>query len=264
MAIKAVLFDLDDTLLWDERSVSEAFAATCLKAQQAKAVDPGRLEEAVRKEARELYESFETFPFTKQIGINPYEALWATFSGGSDENFYLLRRFAPHYRREAWRRGLQAVGVSDPKLAAELAELFPRERRNRPYVFDETFPVLNQLAGTYKLLLLTNGAPDLQEEKIRSIPGLAQYFDHIVISGNFGQGKPAQAIFLHALELLGIAADEGIMVGDKLTTDILGANSVGLKSVWINRRNSVRSDDIIPAFEIDSLLKLADILEQLA
>lgn len=32
--MKAVFFDLDDTLLWDEKSVSTAFAETCLKAEK--------------------------------------------------------------------------------------------------------------------------------------------------------------------------------------------------------------------------------------
>ena len=54
---------LDDTLLWDDRSVKEAFKATCDYASQQTGVDAEKLEEAVRKEARKLYESYETFPF---------------------------------------------------------------------------------------------------------------------------------------------------------------------------------------------------------
>lgn len=69
MALKAILFDLDDTLLWDERSVREAFHETCLIAAKETGVKPEELEEAVRNEARGLYESYETFPFTKMIGI---------------------------------------------------------------------------------------------------------------------------------------------------------------------------------------------------
>ena len=56
--IKAIFFDLDDTLLWDQKSVKEAFVATCKVAEEKYGVDHNILEEAVRKEARELYSSF--------------------------------------------------------------------------------------------------------------------------------------------------------------------------------------------------------------
>jgi len=262
MAKQAVLFDLDDTLLWDDRSVKEAFEATCRAGAEATGLDIGELEAAVRKEARELYESYETFSFTKMIGINPFEGLWANFAEGEQEEFRKLQQLAPNYRREAWTRGLKALGVDDAELGAKLAEQFPAERRKRPIVYDETFAVLDKLKGKYKLLLLTNGSPDLQKEKLDGVPALIPYFDHIIISGQFGEGKPAASIFKHALEKLDIEADHGIMVGDKLTTDILGANTIGMTSVWINRHGMKRSDEIVPTYEIANLEDLLQLLEQ--
>lgn len=264
MAITAVLFDLDDTLLWDDKSVKEAFQATCAAAAEAVAADPAKLEEEVRREARALYESYETFPFTKQIGINPFEGLWANFSEGEQLEFRQLEKLAPGYRTAAWTRGLKALGVDDEQLGYKLGEMFPQQRRARPLVYDETFNVLDELKGRVKLLLLTNGSPDLQKEKIAGFPQLAAYFDHIVVSGSFGQGKPAPSIFMHAMQLLDIGPDEGLMVGDKLTTDILGANGVGMRSVWMNRHGISRSDEIVPTFEIDSLWGVRTIMEQLS
>ncbi|SFI32223.1 putative hydrolase of the HAD superfamily [Paenibacillus sp. UNC496MF] len=260
MAKQAVLFDLDDTLLWDDRSVQEAFDATCEAAAALTGVDAKALEEAVRREARALYESYETFPFTKMIGINPFEGLWANFLEGEQEEFRKLRALAPGYRKDAWTRGLKALGVNDEALGAELAEQFPAERRKRPYVYDETFAVLDELKGKYKLLLLTNGSPDLQREKLAGVPDIVSYFDHIVISGEFGRGKPSADIFRHALERLGIEPEHGIMVGDKLTTDILGANTIGMTSVWVNRHGATRTDDIIPTHEIKHLAELLPLL----
>ncbi|ALS27932.1 haloacid dehalogenase [Paenibacillus sp. 32O-W] len=261
MAKQAVLFDLDDTLLWDERSVAEAFQATCRVAAEKRGVDPDALEEAVRREARALYESYETFPFTKMIGINPFEGLWARFSEGEQDEFRKLERIAPTYRKQAWTRGLKALGVDDEQLGAELAERFPAERRARPLVYDETFRVLDMLKGSYRLLLLTNGSPDLQKEKLAGVPELAPYFDHIVISGEFGEGKPAVSIFRHALALLGHEPEDCVMVGDKLTTDIKGANAAGITSVWINRDNKVPADDVVPDYEIRNLEELLPLLK---
>ncbi len=260
MAIKAVCFDLDDTLLWDERSVREAFEATCLRAKDAAGTDPVKLEEAVRKEARELYESYETFPFTKMIGINPFEGLWANFTAGEQPEFRQLEQLAPVYRKESWRRGLSALGVEDEVLAGELADQFGRERRSRPHVYEETFTILNELRGSVKLLLLTNGCPALQQEKLDGVPELAGYFDEIVISGAFGKGKPDPSIFRHAVERLGVEPGESLMVGDKLTTDICGGLSAGMTTVWVNRDGKFRSDEIIPNYEIQHLSQLHEII----
>lgn len=263
MGIKAVLFDLDDTLLWDDRSVKEAFQATCAEAAKHYQVNPDQLEEAVRREARALYESYETFPFTRMIGINPFEGLWAHFTQGKQEEFRKLQALAPQYRTESWTRGLKALGIDDKELGYKLGELFPAERRNRPIVYEETFEVLDQLKDRYQLLLLTNGSPDLQQEKLAGVPGLAPYFNHIVISGDFGQGKPAGAIFEHAMGLLGIQADEGVMIGDKLTTDILGSNTIGMRNMWINRHGLQRTDEIVPSYEIKSLREIQTIIDSL-
>jgi len=260
MAKKAVLFDLDDTLLWDDRSVKEAFAATCETAAAATGVDPEALEESVRAEARKLYESYETISFTKMIGINPFEGLWAKFAEGEQEEFRKLEQLAPNYRKHAWTKGLLALGIDNEELGAQLAEQFPAERRSRPIVYEETFRVLDLLKGKYQLLLLTNGSPDLQREKLAGVPELVPYFDHIIISGEFGQGKPAAAIFEHALERLGIKPEDGVMVGDKLTTDILGANTIGMTSVWINRHDVQRNDEIVPVHEIRNLEELLPLL----
>lgn len=263
MGLKAVLFDLDDTLLWDDRSVKEAFEATCRAAAAAyPQIDPDELETAVRREARALYEAFEAFPFTKQIGINPFEGMWANFTEGEHEDFRKLEVFAPHYRKEAWTRGLAAVQIDDPELGARLAELFPKERRSRPLAYEETFEVLDRLKADYRLLLLTNGSPDLQKEKIAGFPQLAAYFDHIIISGEFGEGKPSAAIFRHALQLLDLTPEEGIMVGDKLTTDICGSAAVGMRNVWINAHGVERSGGHEPTYEISRLRELLPIVKQ--
>lgn len=263
MTIKAVMFDLDDTLLWDERSIKQAFEETCQEGAKRAGVDAAALEEAVRREARALYESYETFAFTQMIGINPFEGLWGHFTQGEHPMFRKLQQVAPEYRRAAWTRGLAALGSDDAELGAELAELFPAKRRSLPLIYDETYEVLKALHGQFKLLLLTNGSPDLQQEKLDGVPELAPYFDEIVISGQFGEGKPSSRLFQHAMDKLGIQADEGVMVGDKLTTDIKGANGVGMASVWINRHRAELKGDIVPTYEIESLRELLPLLRQL-
>lgn len=259
--IKAVFFDLDDTLLWDQKSIKEAFVATCKLAEERFGVDSSHLEDAVREAARELYSSYETFSFTQMIGINPFEGLWGNFLDDHEE-FQKLKNIAPVYRKDAWTNGLKKLGINDPEFGLELAEAFPQNRRKLPFLYEETFKVLDALKRDYRLLLLTNGSPDLQQTKLEITAELVPYFEQIVISGDYGRGKPDPGIFDHALSLMGLDKDEAIMVGDNLMTDILGANQVGMKSVWINRHQKERNE-VIPTYEIKHLEELFPLLEKL-
>lgn len=257
--IKAIFFDLDDTLLWDKKSVATAFRKTCEHAGDTYEVNPTALEEAVRAAARELYASYETFEFTKMIGINPFEGLWGTFDDAG-EFFQKMKDIVPTYRRDAWTAGLKKMGIEDAVLGQTLADLFVEKRKGSPFVYEETFAVLDQLKGKYQLVLITNGSPSLQHTKLEITPEIAPYFEHIIISGGFGVGKPNRAIFDHALDLADVKPSETLMVGDNLMTDILGASYVGIPSVWINRDNQETPEENTPTYEIKNLEELFAIL----
>ena len=256
--VKAIFFDLDDTLLWDKQSVATAFRKTCERVTHTYDVDPSKLEEAVRFEASELYATYETFEFTKMIGINPFEGLWGTFDD-EGESFQTMKELVPRYRRDAWTRGLSQMGIDDAELGNELAGLFIEERKKSPFIYEETFTVLDQLKKDYQLVLITNGSPSLQQTKLEITSEIAPYFEHIIISGGFGVGKPDRTIFEHALALCNVEPGEALMVGDNLMTDILGASYVGIPSVWVNRENNQAHEEIIPTYEIQDLEELFSI-----
>ena len=258
--MKAIFFDLDDTLLWDKKSVEAAFEKTCTYAATKVDIDPNELEQSVRAEASALYDTYETRSFTKMIGINPFEGLWGTFDDPS-EDFQKMKAIIPVYQREAWTRGLQKLGVEDESLGRELAEYFPKMRKESPFTYEETFEVLDKLKGKYILLLITNGSPSLQNTKLEITPEITAYFDHIIISGAFGKGKPDPSIFEHALETAGVTKEEALMVGDNLMTDILGSSKVGIQSVWINRENKPANEEVKPTYTIENLHELFTILK---
>ncbi|WP_336637088.1 HAD family hydrolase [Lysinibacillus fusiformis] len=262
MSINTIIFDLDDTLLWDKKSVKTAFEKTCDYAATIHNVNSTELEDAVRQEARVLYEGYETYDYTVLIGINPFEGLWGTFDDPT-ESFQTMKGLVPGYRAAAWTKGLAALGIEDEKFGAELGERFVAERKAAPYLYGDTFPVLDELKGKYKLVLLTNGAPSLQNLKLEITPEIAPYFDHIIISGDFGKGKPDASIFEHVMESVGITADEAIMVGDNLNTDILGSSRVGMRNVWINRENNRANGAVTPTYEVASLTDLLQVVEKL-
>ena len=260
--IKTLIFDLDDTLLWDQKSIATAFDKTCLYATTRYDIITSELEAAVREAARELYASYDTYAFTQMIGINPFEGLWGTFDDPGEE-FQRMKEIISNYQRDAWTKGLQKLGIDDVEFGESLAARFIEERKNSPFVYDETFSVLDRLKGKFKLVLLTNGSPSLQQTKLEITPELALYFDRIVVSGAFGKGKPDPSIFEHVLEETGTSADEALMVGDNLLTDILGSSRVGMRSVWINREGKSVHPEIQPTYEIKHLDELFSILEKM-
>jgi len=260
--IKTLIFDLDDTLIWDQKSIATAFEKTCQYAAARYDILASELEAAVREAARELYASYDTYAFTKMVGINPFEGLWGTFDDPGEE-FQRMKEIISDYQRDAWTEGLKKHGVNDKEFSETLAKRFIEERKNSPFVYEETFSVLDQLKGKFELVLLTNGSPSLQQTKLEITPELSPYFNRIVVSGTFGKGKPDPSIFEHVLEETGTTADEAIMVGDNLLTDILGSSRVGMRSVWINREGKTKHPHIQPTYEIQQLEELFPILEKL-
>lgn len=256
--VTTVFFDLDDTLLWDKKSIQMAFKATC---QTVKQLDPELFEQAVRAEATKLYQGYPTYPFTQMIGINPFEGLWGTFNDAS-EDFEQMYQLMPKYQIDAWTNGLEACGIIDPMLGETLAKQFVSERKKHPYTYEETFDVLDQLKNDYQLLLLTNGAPSLQNTKLKITPEIAKYFKHIVISGDFGRGKPDPKIFEFALDKANTTPDNVVMIGDNLMTDILGANRTGIKNIWINHHKQT-AEQVKPTYEVKRLKEILPILKTL-
>lgn len=262
MTVATIIFDLDDTLLWDQQSIKTAFEKTSKVVTEKYGVSEQAFEDAVRKEARALYESYETYPYTVKIGINPFEGLWGTFDDPTPE-FQQMKELIHTYQVSSWANGLKQFGIEDKAFAEQLAATFIEERIKHPFLYEDTIEVLDQLKGKYKLILLTNGAPSLQNLKLEITPELIPYFDHVFISGDFGVGKPDASIFEHVIHTAQIDVSTSIMVGDNLNTDILGSSRVNMRNVWINRENKVRSGEVVPTYEVKSLKELYTLIQKI-
>ena len=230
---RALLFDLDETLVVDERVAAEAFAATARVAAERLPLDGGRLAKGARQRARELWHAAPNHPYCERIGMSSWEGLWCRFEGDTAE-LRALAEWAPGYRRDAWRLALADQGIEEPSLAEELGERFGRERRDRHEVFEDVAPTLDALSGEWSLAILTNGASCLQREKLAGA-GLLERFAVVVASGDLGVGKPAEEIYAWTLGLLGVDRSQAVMVGDSYTNDVEGARAAGLAAVWLDR-----------------------------
>lgn len=235
--MRAVLFDLDDTLVVEEPAAQAAFDATAAHAATRHPLDPRRLAQDARACARELWYAGPHHPAAERIAISSWEGLWCRFAG-QDPHMRALREWAPGYRAAAWDAALRRQRVDDPLLAGDLGERFGAERRGRHELLPGAAEVLDDLARDHRIGLVTNGASCLQREKLAGC-GLADRFDAVVVSGDLGTRKPDPAVFQRALDLLGARPGEAVMVGDSPERDIAGAHACGIRGVLLSAREAV-------------------------
>lgn len=131
-------------------------------------------------------------------------------------------------------------------------------------LYDETITVLDYLKENgYKIGLVTNSMStmEMRDVELREY-GIIDYFDARVTSGDVGFIKPDPRIYKHIMELLNTDKDHAIFVGDRPAADILGANRVGMASVWMKPAH-INHDlcDAKPDYIINKLDQLLPILE---
>ena len=100
--------------------------------------------------------------------------------------------------------------------------------RNQVTLFPGVTESLEQLAKQFKLGVITNGNAEIDRV------GLGHLFDFFHSSAAAGVAKPDPVIFEQALEMAGVQAHEMVYVGDDPEKDIIGANHVGLRTIWFN------------------------------
>lgn len=102
-------------------------------------------------------------------------------------------------------------------------------------VYPDTVSCLAELKNRgYKIALCSNW--DLQCRSLLDEMELTAFFDAIIISSEIGAEKPAPEPFVKCLEALGVTAKEAIFVGDNYKDDIEGANAVGIKALYLRRK----------------------------
>jgi HAD superfamily hydrolase (TIGR01662 family) len=149
---------------------------------------------------------------------------------------------------------VRGMGGAGPEVARIAREIVGRwEHADHFELYDDVLPVLAELRGAgLKLGLLSNTSRDLD--------AFVRHFgidvDAWLSSGTHGKVKPSPLIFAAALELLGISANEAVMVGDSLHDDIEGARACGIRGILLDRSGTGVAD---PS-RIESLRELPELL----
>ena len=236
--LQAITFDLDDTL-WDNHGVM------------------ARTEEG---HYRWLLETLEKWLAARQAA--PLEL---SYSEGLAD--YLTRRQqlvadVPERRGDfTWLRlraleaQLEASGLARSTALMWAAAAMNEFHRLRVQVtpHPEVAPLLGNLRQRYRLAAITNGNIHLQRQP------LAEYFPIAIAAGELLAPKPDPKPFLTALDRLGVAPRQALHVGDSWEEDVLPAQRLGMRAVWV----SEKADQALPE-RVERIAHVRELSELLA
>ena len=240
-AFEAILFDLGNTLVYDQNAWEPI------------------LEKADAAMRRSLERSGYPLP------------------AGSYGEFASIFDLYYHRRRDGNREEttvqllselLESQGASPPDevLRAALQALYAVTQENW-HVEPDAHPTLGLLREKgYPLGLVSNAADDRNVQDLIDKAGIREYFDFILSSAACGVRKPDPQIFRAALEHFGAQPGRAMMVGDTLEADILGANNLGMYSVWLSRRAPAPPEGLLqiqPNAVVSALKDLPGLLEEI-
>jgi YjjG family noncanonical pyrimidine nucleotidase len=200
MAYTTLLFDLDHTLFDSHAAEAAAFDDTLRWAGTDR---PG-----------DYYETFA------RINID----LWAKVEQGE-----LTPNEVRHLRFE-----LLTAATDLTADAVEMGDRYAWGLGNNGDLYPGAREVIESLADTAALAIITNGIGEVQRARIQRL-AIDRYFDAVVISGEVGKAKPGTDIFDIVFEELG-GPDKGtaLIIGDNLGSDIQGGINYGIDTCWYN------------------------------
>ncbi len=202
MPIKAVLFDMFDTLMMIEKN-HEFYSPSLM-----------RMYRYLNKNGIEV-------PLTKfnKAYIKARDCLYAKADLNWEE---------PHFNVRV-SETLKSLGynydVSSP-LVAEATNEFCEEFMKFVQIDQNAKAMLEKLHGKYKLGIVSNFAIPECVHKLLKADGLDGFFDVIVVSAAINKRKPSPEIFQNALEALGVSASETVFVGDTIDADVEGPKAL--------------------------------------
>lgn len=151
----------------------------------------------------------------------------------------------------------------DESLVNDFNLFYQEELGKQVFFNDSAEEVLHKLSKDYKQYAVTNGSKVAQSGKLKN-SGLDKVFDGVFISEDLGYDKPSHEYFDLVFEGIGSnIKEEYILIGDSLTSDMLGSNNAGIRNIWYNPKDLDNDLGIRIDYTIHKLDKVVDILDDL-
>lgn len=126
-------------------------------------------------------------------------------------------------------------------------------------LLEGAYDLLTALHGHFRLFIVSNGVVATQYQRLHDA-GLTSFFEKIFLSEEVGFRKPQPEFFQPVLQAANCERKELLLIGDSLTSDIKGANQMGIDCVWMNPQKKKAPASLRITFEIQALDQLYEIL----
>jgi HAD superfamily hydrolase (TIGR01549 family) len=222
--LRAVLFDLDDTL-FDHRICARTALTTL----------------------HEAYDALRTRPFEEVARLHAgfLEELHVRVTSGELP--------LEQARRERFRRLFMAMGVTPSEDdVAEAAETYRGGYMKIRRAIAGAAELLAAVKERSQVGIVSNNLLEEQQGKLRQC-GLDRFVDELVVSEETRVSKPDPRIFQVALDRLGRRANEAVMVGDSWAADVIGARAAGIRAIWFNPQHLTSPEPDAGVAELHSL-----------
>ncbi len=149
-------------------------------------------------------------------------------------------------RRGRFRDAFVPFGIryNEDELDA-LATSYIDELPKDNHLLEGAMEILEYLALKYRLHIITNGFAEVQSLKLEN-SGISHYFKTVTTSEEVGLKKPHPRVFETALSKANAHPSASIMIGDTFEADIMGAEKIGMSSLFYNYRN----DSVPPHYKV--------------
>ncbi|MBR4289031.1 MAG: YjjG family noncanonical pyrimidine nucleotidase [Oscillospiraceae bacterium] len=145
--------------------------------------------------------------------------------------------------------------------AQAVARVYERNLSSGHWFLPGAEEAVDMLSKKYRLFLASNGTASVQKGRMTSA-NLYRFFEKVFVSQEIGHNKPSKAYFDGCFARIpGFDPAKAMIVGDSLSSDILGGINAGIKTCWVNPTHAAAKNGIIPDFEIEALHQLPALLE---
>lgn len=198
----------------------------------------------------------------ESFGLPPTDTVLARYHEINREHWERLER--KELTRQQVLVGRFAALFAEMGLSAQaeqVARAYEENLSQGHYFLPGAEEALKSLSKKYKLYLASNGTARVQAGRLKSA-GIIPYFQEIFVSEEMGYNKPDPAYFDACFARIpGFRKEWAMMVGDSLTSDILGGIQAGIATCWVNPHHKTGS--IRPDYEIESIVQLEALLKNL-
>lgn len=142
-----------------------------------------------------------------------------------------------------WKEIMHRKGIKhkeEHQIATFLAQMYRGISRKRIQLYNDVWRVLGELKKRFPLALVSDAQACFSLAEMR-VTSIHDFFNPIIISGDYGYRKPDPRLFLQALDGLGLRPEEAIFVGNDMFRDIFGAKQLGIKTIFFQSNQGEQS-----------------------